>query len=262
MYDSYISKYPLLYGILIIYEDKMIYLYNCIQKTYANGTIGVDRRRRFDILKNFVIKKWRYILTAFIALMIGVAMGPSDDSFNKLENDNNQLNKQLEKLQTENADLAAKVEQAAPWFKMKAAEQEKIDAESKAKEEAEAKAKAEAEAKAKAEAAAKEKLGYETGITYNQLARTPDDYLGEKVKFKGKVIQVMEGDSSTQIRFAVNSDYDTILFAEIKSDITETRILEDDVITIYGSSAGLMTYESTMGGKISIPGMLVEKVDQ
>ena len=72
----------------------------------------------------------------------------------------------------------------------------------------------------------------------------------------------MEGDRSTQIRFAVNSDYDTILFAEIKSDITETRILEDDVITIYGSSAGLMTYESTMGGKISIPGMLVEKVDQ
>ena len=142
MYDSYISKYPLLYGILIIYEDKMIYLYNCIQKTYANGTIGIDRRRRFDILKNFVIKKWRYILTAFIALMIGVAMGPSDDSFNKLENDNNQLNKQLEKLQTENADLAAKVEQAAPWFEMKAAEQEKIAAESKAKEEAEAKAKA------------------------------------------------------------------------------------------------------------------------
>ena len=114
----------------------------------------------------------------------------------------------------------------------------------------------------KAEAAAKEKLGYETGITYNQLARTPDDYLGEKVKFKGKVIQVMEGDSSTQIRFAVNSDYDTILFAEIASDVTETRILEDDVITIYGLSSGLMTYESTMGGQISIPGMIVEKVDQ
>ena len=206
-------------------------------------------------MKNFVVTKWRYILTAFIALIIGSSMGTSDDS----TNGNSELNKQLEKqkattekLQTENADLAAKVEQAAPWFEMQAAEQEKIAAERKAKEEAEAKAKAEAEAKAKAEAAAKEKLGYETGITYDQLARTPDDYIGEKVKFKGEVIQVMEGDSSTQIRFAVNNDYDTVLFAEIASDVTETRILEDDVITIYGLSSGLMTYESTMGGQISI----------
>ena len=38
----------------------------------------------------------------------------------------------------------------------------------------------------------KEAIGYDTGITYEQLARTPNEYNGEKVKFSGKVIQVIE----------------------------------------------------------------------
>lgn len=63
--------------------------------------------------------------------------------------------------------------------------QQKIDeaeAAKKAKEEEEARKKAEEEAR-----------GYETGITYDQLARTPDEFEGKKVKFSGKVIQVSEG---------------------------------------------------------------------
>lgn len=47
-----------------------------------------------------------------------------------------------------------------------------------------------------------EKAGYETGITYDQLARTPDEYIGDNIKFSGKVIQVMKGDGTTEIRFA------------------------------------------------------------
>jgi hypothetical protein len=108
----------------------------------------------------------------------------------------------------------------------------------------------------------KEKRGYATGITYNQLARTPDKYIGEKVKFNGKVIQVMEGDGVTQIRLAVKDNYDTILFAEFDSSVVDSRILEDDVITIMGLSTGLITYDSTMGGKISIPGVSIEKIEQ
>lgn len=72
----------------------------------------------------------------------------------------------------------------------------------------------------------------------------------------------MEGDGTTQIRFAVGDDYDTILYAEFDSSIVESRILEDDKITIMGLSTGLITYESTMGGDISIPGMSIEKVER
>lgn len=108
--------------------------------------------------------------------------------------------------------------------------------------------------------AAEEAQGYETGITYDQLARTPDDFKGKKVKFTGKVVQVIEGSGSIQIRLAVNDNYDTILFGQYDSSIVGSRVLEDDHITIYGTSAGTISYQSTMGGTITIPGVTFEKI--
>lgn len=113
-----------------------------------------------------------------------------------------------------------------------------------------------------AAAAEKEAQGYETGITYDQLARTPDDYTGQKVKFYGRVVQVIEGDDSVQIRLAVDGDYDTVLFGQYASSIVSSRVLEDDYITIYGTSVGTISYESTLGGTITIPGVYIEKIDQ
>jgi len=117
------------------------------------------------------------------------------------------------------------------------------------------------EAAEEAERLAKEKAGYNTGITFDQLARTPDEYELEKVKFTGTVIQVMEGDDVIQIRFAVNDDYDQILFCEYDPSIVTQRVLEDDTITFYGISFGLYTYESTMGASITIPAVVIDKIE-
>ena len=176
-----------------------------------------------------------------------------------------------------------KLKEAEPFFALeavekqkaaeKAAEEARVLAEAKAKADAEAKAKADAEAaaakaKAEAEAAAAKaaaeaegKTGYNTGITYTQLARDPDAYVGKLVKFKGKVIQVMEGNGVTQLRLAVNSDYDDIIYMEYESDLVSSRVLEDDIITILGVSAGLLSYKSTIGGTITIPSVLVDDVE-
>ena len=137
----------------------------------------------------------------------------------------------------------------------------KAAAESKAKEESIAAASkaAEEEARKKAE---EEKKGYNTGITYNQLARTPDDYEGQKVKFKGKVLQVIEGDDEIQIRLATKDGYDNVLYCAYDPSIVSSRVLEDDKITIYGVSLGLISYQSTMGGQITIPAVWVDKIDQ
>ena len=165
------------------------------------------------------------------------------------------------------------MDEAAPFFKLKdeeriqkekeaqAAEEKRL-AEEKAKQEAEEKAQAAEAEKERKEAEAKEKQGYNTGITYNQLARTPDDFFADKVKFRGKVIQVIEGVDEIQIRLAVGSNYDTILLGSYKPDIVSSRVLEDDVITIYGESIGLITYQSTRGASISIPGVAIQKIDQ
>lgn len=239
----------------------------------------------------FSKRRWRYILVALIALIIGASGGPSQAEVDASTENNGKLTSQISKLESANEEsalkikeLEAKVKEAEPFFSLKEEERKEKEAELKKKEEeakakkdaeaAVAKAKADAEAKAKADAEEKaaaaekaaaeekERMGYDTGITYDQLARTPDDYIFEKVKFRGKVVQVMEGDGVTQIRLAVNDDYDQILFAEFDAAVVDSRILEDDTITIRGLSSGLITYDSTMGGSISIPGVSVEEIEQ
>lgn len=159
------------------------------------------------------------------------------------------------KLNEENEELKKKIDLAKPWFEME--EKERKEKEAKLKSEKEAKEKKLAEEKEK-----QAKQGYNTGITYEQLARTPDKLMGRAVKFHGKVIQIIEGDTEVQMRLAVNDDYDKILYCAISKDnLKGTRILENDKITIYGVSTGLITYNSTMGGKISIPGVLIEKYE-
>ncbi len=221
-------------------------------------------------MKNFKIKELITskigiaFITGFIWFTLGIIVGREEVSENMSK---------ISKLESENQDLQIKVDEAKPWFDMKEEErQAKKEEAEKAKKEAEAKAAAEAKkAKEKAEKAKKEaeakaaaeaKKGYNTGITYNQLARTPDNYLNKKVKFKGKVLQVMEGDSETQIRLAVNDNYDTVLYCGISKELTNNnRILENDFITIYGISLGLMSYKSTLGGDITIPAVMVDKFE-
>ena len=199
----------------------------------------------------FVKLRWRYILVALIALIIGGISGPSQTEVDTATDDNKKLIEKMNKLESTNEEstvkikeLEAKVKEAEPFFllkeeerKEKVAELKKKEADAKAKKDAEtdsslqakadaeAKAKADAEAKAEAEAQKlaeeKERKGYSTGITYDQLARTPDDYIYEKVKFRGTVVQVMEGDGVTQIRLAVGDNYDTILFAEFDSSVVD-----------------------------------------
>lgn len=103
------------------------------------------------------------------------------------------------------------------------------------------------------EAANKDLSTYRTDVTFENLARTPDNFQNEKIVLSGEVIQVMEDASETQLRLAVNENYDTIVLVKYGKSIVQERILENDIITIYGFSNGLISYESTIGGTITIP---------
>jgi len=227
------------------------------------------------------------IVVAIVILGLLFSVGNSsaksksvNEEMTKLESD---IKKQSEKLEELEAaivkkdnkiiELEEKVVEAEPWFAMSEKEQERKEKEEKKKQEAEEaaakKKKEEQEKKKLAEEEEekrkeeeKEKQGYDTGITFEQLARTPDDYEGEKVKFNGKVLQVMEDEGTVQLRVAVNDDYDQVIFVEYDPDIIDSRVLEDDQITLMGISMGLFTYESTMGGDITIPAIVVDKIEQ
>ena len=210
----------------------------------------------------------------------GVKQSDYDDAMAQVESTQKELDSVKEELSSTKESLAnlqteydTYKEEMKPFEEMTAAQAEaervKAEQEKQAIEDAEAQKKAEEEAAAAAAAAeaeaaraAEEAKGYETGITYDQLARTPDDFVGKNVKFYGKVIQVIEGGSTVQIRLAVNEDYDTILLGEYNNSIVSSRVLDDDLITIYGTSQGLISYKSTMGGTITIPSVSIDKIDQ
>lgn len=201
----------------------------------------------------------------------------AEESLQDLQKKSDSMEKQYSALEAKYASLEKEYEdykkEMKPFEDMTAAQAEaekaKAEQEKKEIEEAEAKKKAEeeaaaaaAEAEAQAAKEAEEALGYETGITYDQLARTPDEYTGKKVKFSGKVLQVMEDSGLVALRIAVDGNYDTVLYAVYDSALTSSRVLDDDIVTVYGYSVGLYSYQSTMSGVITIPSMIVEKIDQ
>lgn len=118
-----------------------------------------------------------------------------------------------------------------------------------------------ASSKAAAASAKAEANKYNTGITYDQLARDPDTYMGKLLHLTGKVIQVVEGDTETDLRVAIDGDYNNVVLVVYDPTTRSTRILEDDKVTFYGLSLGTQSYTSTLGGKITVPLVQADKID-
>lgn len=198
-----------------------------------------------------------------------------DDFYNLQTNQTNwktsceSISSQLTKIKAEYASYKEKMQ---PYEKIaeaelnKKLEEVKKEEEAKRKKEEEERRKAAEEQKRKAQEEQRkkeeeEKRGYETGITYDNLARTPDKYIGEKVKFSGTVLQVLEDDDIVEIRLAVNDNYDTVIIADFSKDlIKNNRILEDDHITILGNSIGVIDYKTVLGNKLTVPAVTVDKI--
>ncbi|MBR6690093.1 MAG: DUF4190 domain-containing protein [Bacilli bacterium] len=103
-------------------------------------------------------------------------------------------------------------------------------------------------------------------IDYSKLSRNPDDYKYECIHFKGEVIQVLEDFDTNVAQLRVNTkltDYEYIdnyyiddtIYVYVYDYDSNDRILEDDIINLYGISEGILTYESVLGSSISIPSM-------
>lgn len=108
----------------------------------------------------------------------------------------------------------------------------------------------------------KEKIeSYNTGITFDNLARNPEDYINKKVKFSGRVIQVMENGDSTDLRVVIDNNHDNVVLVSYKSSIINNRVLEKDSITFLGNSEGLKTYTTIHGSNVTIPLINVDRIE-
>lgn len=94
---------------------------------------------------------------------------------------------------------------------------------------------------------------YRTDLTFENLARTPDDYYNEKITLSGTVLQVMEKGIFDQMRVAIDDDYDQVVLIEYLPILLDEHLLEDDYITFYGTYLGTTTYENVMGVSRNMP---------
>ena len=104
-------------------------------------------------------------------------------------------------------------------------------------------------------------------IDYATLARNPDKYKGNKYVFTGEVIQVTEPSSwvsgdTVVLRINVTeepyeyiegSSWKDTIYATVEIPDGEDRILEDDIITFWGTCDGMYTYTAVLGNSISLP---------
>ena len=91
------------------------------------------------------------------------------------------------------------------------------------------------------------------------MARNPDNFKGTNVKVTGEVIQALYGYGSVSLRVNITKEgnyttyYTDTIYVTYTPEEGEDKILEDDIITIYGTSDGEYTYTSTIGASVTLP---------
>ncbi|MBE6915993.1 MAG: zinc ribbon domain-containing protein [Ruminococcaceae bacterium] len=105
-----------------------------------------------------------------------------------------------------------------------------------------------------------------TFVSYKDIARNPNNHVGQKAVFTGKVIQVQESGKRVVLRVSVTKgEYgiwdDTVYVDYRRKEENESRVLEDDIITMYGEIQGIKEYTSVLGSQISIPHMQAEYIE-
>ena len=207
------------------------------------------------------------IMAYIVLFMMSIFLTPTQTTKN-IDNDSekNIVAEVVEESEEEKAQRKAEEEETK---KKEIEEKAAAEAQKKADEEAavvEAQKKA-AEEKAVAEAQkVNEENTYKSScesIAYKDIARNPDNYMGKKVKFTGQVVQVQEDYSlfgksnSITIRLAVTKDsygfWDDYVYCTYTYSIGESKILEEDIITIYGECKGDISYVSVLGSNITLP---------
>ena len=100
-------------------------------------------------------------------------------------------------------------------------------------------------------------------VSYDSLARYPDDYYGQKIKIKGKVLQVIRGLDCMSYRVAMNDDYKTVVLVQWDNEYMKAfkktfsnqdgNILEDDYVIVAGVYFGMTEYTTVLGATKEIP---------
>lgn len=91
-------------------------------------------------------------------------------------------------------------------------------------------------------------------ISYDELMRNSDNYVGEIVYKRAEILQVSERSTDKYVlrvatKWSEYGYYEDIIWVECEGD----RLLEGDIIDVWGESKGLETYDAVLGNQVTIP---------
>ena len=98
-------------------------------------------------------------------------------------------------------------------------------------------------------------------LDYKTIARDPDAHEGDLITFSGKVLQVMESGSRITLRITSKGNWDDVVYCTYTAPSDYKRILEDDKVTVWGTCTGIYTYETIMGGSVTIPSCTIDRIE-
>lgn len=117
-----------------------------------------------------------------------------------------------------------------------------------------------AEAEARREAAFRAEA---QTIPYNQLAKNPERYVGERVVYRGQIFQIQEAGGVGFMLLSVTDEgygfWDDNVWINYEGTIDSA---EDDIVTVYGTVVGQKTYETQIGGETFVPEIDAEFIDE
>lgn len=103
-------------------------------------------------------------------------------------------------------------------------------------------------------------------ISYSELARNPQSYVDKNIKIYGQIIQVQEDGDDLTLRVATKDSgygdyYDDVVMVAYTYSPGESRLLEDDMVYVYGPYYGTYTYETVMGNDVTVPAIIAKYID-
>ena len=104
-------------------------------------------------------------------------------------------------------------------------------------------------------------------VDYETLARTPENYNGKCLVYNGEIVQIIYANTGSiaTLRIAVSTtddiSYSNMILAEYDMSSSSERLLEGDLVTIYGNCEGAKSYETVLGAKVTLPYIYIRYVN-
>ena len=106
-------------------------------------------------------------------------------------------------------------------------------------------------------------------LSYQEVARYPNKYKGQPIQIYGKVNQIIPGSGNSIIMqiHTKKDDYFDIYLGDVFSveytrTPNEARIIEDDIVRVYGTFTGIEEYDTVLGTTDSVPSISAKIIER